>query len=445
MSELEEEKKNNRPKSMTFESTRAHFSKTIDNTKFKASYAAGKSTHLAVSFVSTLLTAVLLFAVAVFLYLTFYFAYMPIDLYKIPISLKFDPCEHSAVPPEKCSSVWGEFSFERGKELTQGQSYSMSVYLTLPDNPVNEDHGMFMTCLTLKNHRGQLRNQSCKSSMIEYRSSLLRLLETIVFSPALLLGWMSQKQHLKIDFFNDYQSDPYGRGEVITLEIQSKVLQISEAELEITAELHGLRYLMYRHPIISALIGVASNVSFLLMVILISWSKFLTGDPSEENDIEEDDHEEDNIDDSCCSEETSRLPGTFHPSIDDSDNLALAGSGIDDIIYTPRETPRAYAETTFIKWIFKLLLLTIFSFMMFTSYQDQVYEPTNLIQSSWTKFDNFMTNDIKSDMYVSFKNYLFDLYLMVAAWEDIFVKLLVVKVVFALMLMIIMSSTRFIN
>ena len=83
--------------------------------------------------------------------------------------------------------------------------------------------------------------------------------------------------------------------------------------------------------------------------------------------------------------------------------------------------------------------------MMFTSYQDQVYEPTNLIQNSWTKFDNFMTNDIKSDMYVSLKNYLFDLYLMVAAWEDIFVKLLVVKVVFALMLMIIMSSTRFIN
>ena len=140
----------------------------------------------------------------------------------------------------RCSSVWGEFSLERGQELTHGQSYSMSVYLTLPDNPVNEDHGMFMTCLTLKNNRGQLRNQSCKSSMIVYRSSLLRFLETIVFSPAFLFGFMSQKQYLKIDFFNDYQSDPYARGEVITLEIQSKVLQVFDAELEITADLQGL-------------------------------------------------------------------------------------------------------------------------------------------------------------------------------------------------------------
>jgi len=443
MCDLEDEKKNSRPKSMILESTRAHLTKTIDNTKFKASYAAAKSTHLAVSFVSTFLTAVLLFTVAVFLYLTFYFAYMPIDLYKIPISLKFDTCEHSAAPAEKCSSVWGEFSLERGQELTHGQSYSMSVYLTLPDNPVNEDHGMFMTCLTLKNNRGQLRNQSCKSSMIEYRSSLLRFLETIVFSPAFLFGFMSQKQYLKIDFFNDYQSDPYARGEVITLEIQSKVLQVFDAELEITADLQGLRYLMYRHPVISAIIGIFSNISFLLMVVLVSWSKFLSGDDDleEENEVGEDD--EDNMNDSCCSEDINRSTGTIQNSVDESGNLAF--SGVDDIIYTPRQTARDNFGTASITWILKLLLMTMFSFMIYTSYQDQVYEPTNLIQKSWLKFDYFMTNDLKSDFYLCFRNYLFDLYLMVTAWEDIFVKLLVVKVVFVLMLMLIMTSTRFIN
>ena len=115
----------------------------------------------------------------------------------------------------------------------------MSVQLTLPDNTVNEDHGMFMTCLTLRSHRGQLRDQSCKSSIIEYRSYLLRIFETLFFSPALLTGFMSQKQHLQIDFFNDYQSDPYAHGEVINLEIQSKVLQVTEAKLEIIAELTG--------------------------------------------------------------------------------------------------------------------------------------------------------------------------------------------------------------
>ena len=95
---------------------------------------------------------------------------------------------------------------------------------------------------------------------------------------------------------------------------------------------------MYRHPVISAIIGIFSNIFFLLMVILVSWSKFLSNDDlEEENEVKEDD--EDNMNDSCCSEDVNRSTGTIQTSVDESGNLAF--SGVDDIIYTPRQTARS--------------------------------------------------------------------------------------------------------
>merc|ERR1712137_157008 len=50
--------------------------------------------------------------------------------------------------------------------------------------------------------------------------------------------------------------------------------------MEIVAELRGLRYIMHRHPWISAFVGVGSNLAMLVMIILVSWTRFLTGDSS---------------------------------------------------------------------------------------------------------------------------------------------------------------------
>ena len=35
---------------------------------------------------------------------------------------------------------------------------------------------------------------------------------------------------------------------------------------------------MHRHPWISAFVGVGSNLAMLVMIILVSWTRFLTGD-----------------------------------------------------------------------------------------------------------------------------------------------------------------------
>merc|ERR1719339_603056 len=134
---------------------------------------------------------------------------------------------------------------------------------------------MFMSCLKISSTSGEQIGEACKSSISEYRSSLLRTMETISYSPALLTGFSAQKQELHINYFSNFQTDPHTPAEVITVEIHSKHLQVTEASLEIHAELKGLRHLMYRHPWVSSFLGVSTNILILTTIILISWARFL--------------------------------------------------------------------------------------------------------------------------------------------------------------------------
>ena len=55
-------------------------------------------------------------------------------------------------------------------------------------------------------------------------------MEKLVFAPSLLLGFSAQKQELQVDFFSQF------KGEVLTVEIQSRHIQVREATM---AELRG--------------------------------------------------------------------------------------------------------------------------------------------------------------------------------------------------------------
>ena len=139
----------------------------------------------------------------------------------------------------RCSDLVGKVLLGRGRKLLQGQSYNFNMKMTVPDNEVNEMEGMFMMCLSVSSSSGQLVDRSCRSAMIQYRSYLLRTMETLAFSPSLIFGFSSQKQEVQVNFFNDFQSDPHIPTELLTLEIQSRHLQVSEVYIEILAELKG--------------------------------------------------------------------------------------------------------------------------------------------------------------------------------------------------------------
>ena len=216
-------------------SLQAVTSSIMDYTKAKAKQATEISTEVVLSLLSSVLTVVLVVTVSVFLYGTFYYAYVPIDVHQAPLDLEFSPCEQSSM---KCSYPRAQLTLGRQIKLNPRQSYSLRSRLTLPDNSVNEEHGMFMTCLTISSVKRRLR-QSCKSSILQYRSALLRALQTLAFLPALLTGVTAQNQEVIIDFFDKIELDPHNLGHIITLEIRSKHLEVSEASLDIYADLRG--------------------------------------------------------------------------------------------------------------------------------------------------------------------------------------------------------------
>ena len=58
------------------------------------------------------------------------------------------------------------------------------------------------------------------------RSSLLRVMETMVFSPLLLTGFISQKQRLEIVYTAEFYNDPVNMAARIEMEIQSQFIQV---------------------------------------------------------------------------------------------------------------------------------------------------------------------------------------------------------------------------
>eukprot|EP00092_Neocalanus_flemingeri_P082141 GFUD01102773.1.p1 GENE.GFUD01102773.1~~GFUD01102773.1.p1 ORF type:complete len:166 (+),score=42.00 GFUD01102773.1:1-498(+) len=119
---------------------------------------------------------------------------------------------------------------------------------------------------------------SCKSSILEFRSSLLRMMETIVFSPFLLTSTTTQRQWITINYFSDFYDDPTAPASRIVVELQSKFIQVYTTRLQVHAQLSGLRHIMHHHPWISSISGVVANIIILTIIILISWTRIFTLD-----------------------------------------------------------------------------------------------------------------------------------------------------------------------
>lgn len=81
------------------------------------------------------------------------------------------------------------------------------------------------------------------------------------------------------------------------MEIQSRKVQLYGAVLHIHAQFTGLRFLMFHWPILSAFVGISSNLFFFTIILGLSWSHFGFLDniiwmEDSENNSEDDDESE---------------------------------------------------------------------------------------------------------------------------------------------------------
>lgn len=222
---------------------------------------------------------VLLLWVSIFLYGSFYYSYMPTVSFSTPVHFYYTAdCDSSETT--LCSFPTANISFlknERSQVMAHSQPYRISLELEMPESVVNEQLGMFMVRMSAYTKGGETVSSVGRSTMLHYRSSLLQTISTLVFSPLLLAGMAEQKQLIEVELFSDYKANAYKPTIGAVIQIQSKRVQIYSAQLRIHAYFTGIRYILYNFPLTSAVIGVAANFAFLIVIVLFSYLQFIWG------------------------------------------------------------------------------------------------------------------------------------------------------------------------
>ncbi|XP_069888208.1 seipin isoform X1 [Dipodomys merriami] len=240
---------------------------------------AGRARRLLLQFGVLFCTILLLLWVSVFLYGSFYYSYMPTVSHLSPVHFYYrTDCDSTTT--SLCSFPVANVSLAksgRDRVLMYGQPYRVTLELELPESPVNQDLGMFLVTVSCYTRGGRIISTSSRSVMLHYRSDLLKMLDTLVFSSLLLFGFAEQKQLLEVELYADYRENSYVPTTGAIIEIHSKRIQMYGAYLRIHAHFTGLRYLLYNFPMTCAFIGVASNFTFLSVIVLFSYMQWVWG------------------------------------------------------------------------------------------------------------------------------------------------------------------------
>ena len=96
---------------------------------------------------------------------------------------------------------------KRQNFLMVGQSYKIFLSFEMPESEANKNLGMFMVCLELNGQNGELVGHSCRPVMLHYRSKLLTIIKTLVFSPMLVFGTSEEKQIVQVEMFSDFREN----------------------------------------------------------------------------------------------------------------------------------------------------------------------------------------------------------------------------------------------
>ncbi|XP_014603643.1 PREDICTED: seipin [Polistes canadensis] len=227
-------------------------------------------------------SAILIVWLSVFLYIAFYYAYMPSMSYMRPIHLQFQSCNNKR---GMCNFPSAMVELTKKQSLFMvGQPYKINLHLEMPESPVNKELGMFMVCARLHSRNAFVVERVCRSAMLHYRSTLLHTLSTLIFSPMMISGTTEEKQTLVLELFGNFEEDQSRPVTLVHVEIESRFIEFYSALLVINAHLSGLRYLMYHWPILSAIIGIGTNLFFLALISILSHLHFAMEEEDEEDD-----------------------------------------------------------------------------------------------------------------------------------------------------------------
>ena len=245
------------------------------------------------------ITAFVLFALAVAAYALFYFSYIPRIGFSRTIHLQFDN-----LLADRTSSMYPYGTVNLRPDVVGAQQYDISIELTFPRTPQNVAAGNFMldvrlypgksvvdrvqAGLTSGDPDPKVLAASRRPAILEYRSPMVELVYKFTELPWYLLGFRKEAEHLTIPMFEGVEFSRAWREvpEELRLEVQStSSLQIYNARAVFRARFRGLRWLMYNHRIVSAVVFIGTFWVTEIFFAGLTWAAltvFLTTRPTQD-------------------------------------------------------------------------------------------------------------------------------------------------------------------
>ncbi|XP_058452995.1 seipin [Malaya genurostris] len=236
--------------------------------KRKTSAGVQSSKNIILKLIVVVLLGLSVVWASIFMYAYFYYTYMPTVSHVKDVYLSYSKCSADGCQKYPSDNV---VLTKKQQLLMVGQPYRVILYLEMPESEQNDKTGMFTVCATMYDHTGEHTTKSCRLSMLHYKSDLLKIISTVVFAPLMILGYREEKQMVTVELFTHYEDNQIHPATNVDIAILSSSVQFYSAQLHITANFSGLRYLMFNWPILSAIIGITTNLFFILIVCVLSW------------------------------------------------------------------------------------------------------------------------------------------------------------------------------
>jgi hypothetical protein len=237
------------------------------------------------------LAGLILFGVAVLAYTIFYLSYIPRIGFERTIYLQFDNVYHNEDSRyDGAGNPYGTVTLS--PDLVSLQKYDVSIELSMPRTPENRDAGNFMLEATMyapgtmidpvkermvpgAAEADNRLTRSRRPAILPYRSLAVEYLYRLTELHWYILGWRSEADKLTVNMWEDLE---FVRGlrnvpSTMRLDIQSTHrMQIYSAKALFRARFRGLRWLMYNHRIISAMIFITGFWTTEMIFAGLTWA-----------------------------------------------------------------------------------------------------------------------------------------------------------------------------
>jgi seipin len=268
------------------------------------------------------ITSTILLGLAAVAYTSFYYSYIPVRGISAPVYLQFDhgtTARHTFLQSHDVEAKNWPFGIANIPGLVSRQKYDVVVEMTVPRSTTNLNAGNWMVGLEMRGPStvvGDIKGllgwdeewdvqdhsqggvpgettqkvvseglantptvlaRSRRPAILTYRSYVIEHVHRLLRLPLYLIGWHTESEHIEISMMESVEFDKGVRNvpTSVKIELRSRQpLEVYTVSVRFSARMEGLRWLMYRYWLSSAIVGISLFWSVEMGVLLFTWGVF---------------------------------------------------------------------------------------------------------------------------------------------------------------------------